>query len=78
MARPWGFDLAAITIPVLLWHGERDANVPLAHGRYLAGAISTCRATFYPEDAHLSLPRNHQRDILNALKGASVDGEPTS
>ena len=69
MARPWGFDLAAIKVPVLLWHGERDRNVPAAHGRYLAGAISTCRATFYPDEAHLSLPRNHQREILSALAG---------
>ena len=69
MARPWGFDLAAIKVPVLLWQGERDRNVPADHGRYLAGAISTCRATFYPDEAHLSLPRNHQREILGALAG---------
>ena len=69
MARPWGFDLAAIKVPVLLWQGERDRNVPAAHGRYLAGAISTCRATFYPDEAHLSLPRNHQQEILSALAG---------
>jgi pimeloyl-ACP methyl ester carboxylesterase len=72
MARPWGFDLAAIKIPVLLWQGERDGNVPLAHGRYLAGAIPTCRATFYPDEAHFSLPLNHQRDILNGLRGEPV------
>jgi len=69
MARQWGFDLAAIKVPVLLWQGERDRNVPAAHGRYLAGAISTCRATFYPDEAHLSLPLNHQREILSALAG---------
>jgi pimeloyl-ACP methyl ester carboxylesterase len=69
MARPWGLDLAAIRVPVLLWQGERDRNVPVGHGRYLAGAISTCRATFYPDEAHLSLPRNHQREILSALAG---------
>jgi pimeloyl-ACP methyl ester carboxylesterase len=67
MARPWGFNIAAIKVPVVLWQGERDRNVPAAHGRYLAGAISTCRATFYPDEAHLSLPLNHQREILSAL-----------
>jgi pimeloyl-ACP methyl ester carboxylesterase len=69
MARPWGFDLAAIKVPVLLWQGERDRNVPAAHGHYLAGAIPTCRARFYPDEAHLSLPLNHQREILSALAG---------
>ena len=69
MGRPWGFDLAAITVKVLLWQGERDRNVPASHGRYLAGALPTCRATFYPDEAHLSLPLNHQREILSALAG---------
>ena len=69
MARPWGFDPADIEVPVRLWHGERDRNVPAAHGRYLAGVLPQCRATFYPDEAHLSLPRNHQREILSALVG---------
>jgi pimeloyl-ACP methyl ester carboxylesterase len=76
MARPWGFDLAAITVPVLLWQGERDRNVPALHGRHLAGAIPTCRATFYPDEAHLSLPLNHQSEILSALAAYNVEREP--
>jgi len=67
IARPWGFDPAAITIPVSLWHGERDGNVPVAHGRYLASVIPSCRARFFADDAHLSVPLNHSREILAAL-----------
>lgn len=67
IARPWGFDLSAVKVPTLLWHGQRDRNVPVAHGRYLAGAIPNCRATFYADDAHLSVPLNHQEEILSAL-----------
>ena len=36
---PWGFDPATITRPVRLWHGELDAAVPVAHGRWLAARI---------------------------------------
>jgi pimeloyl-ACP methyl ester carboxylesterase len=75
IARPWGFDLARIMVPALLWQGERDANVPAAHGRYLVGAIPGCRATFFPEEAHLSLPLNHQREILEALDAAAKDSD---
>jgi pimeloyl-ACP methyl ester carboxylesterase len=50
IARPWGFDLATVNVPVLLWHGERDRNVPVEHGRYLAGAIPNCRATIYEDN----------------------------
>jgi pimeloyl-ACP methyl ester carboxylesterase len=70
IARPWGFDLGAVKVPVLLWHGERDRNTPVAGGRYLANAFPNCRATFYPEDAHLSVPLNHQREIFGALASA--------
>lgn len=52
-AKPWGFDPAAIAVPTLLWHGELDANVPVAMGRYLANAIPGCRATFVPDAGHL-------------------------
>ena len=69
MARPWGIDLAAIEVPVLLWHGVRDRNVPVACGRYLAQAIPGRQATFYPGDAHLSVPVNHGVDIFAALAG---------
>jgi pimeloyl-ACP methyl ester carboxylesterase len=72
IGRPWGFDLAELKTPALLWHGEQDRNVPVANGRYLASAIPRCRATFYREDAHLSVPLNHQREILGALAAASA------
>lgn len=70
IASPWGFDLATIRVPALLWHGEQDANVPVASGRYLASAIPRCRATYYPDDAHLSVPFNHQEEIFGALAAA--------
>ena len=76
IARPWGFDLDAMKVPVLLWHGELDRNVPVAAGRYLASVFPDCRATFYVEDAHLSVPLNHQEEILRALAGAFDDGPP--
>jgi pimeloyl-ACP methyl ester carboxylesterase len=70
LARPWGFDLAAVKVPVLLWHGELDRNVPIAAGRYLASAFPNCRATFFAKDAHLSVPLNHQEEIFGALAAA--------
>ena len=76
IARPWGFDLGAVKVPVLLWHGELDRNVPVAAGRYLASVFPNCRATFYAEDAHLSVPLNHQEEILGALAAAFGDGPP--
>jgi len=72
LARPWGFDLSTIAVPSRLWHGEHDRNVPVMHGRYLASAIPNCRATFYPDDAHLSVPLNHHREIFGAFVATST------
>ena len=71
IARPWGCDLTAVKVPVLLWHGELDRNVPAACGRYLARALPNCRAAFYENEAHLSLPINRQEELFGALAGAA-------
>jgi pimeloyl-ACP methyl ester carboxylesterase len=65
-SRPWGFRLEDIRVPVDLWHGERDIIVPCVMGRYLARKIPHCRASFYPEDGHFSLPFGRIKEILRA------------
>ena len=64
LARPWGFELQNIRIPVHLWHGERDIIVPCAMGRYLAKVIPNCQAKFCLEDGHFSLPYTRMGEIL--------------
>jgi pimeloyl-ACP methyl ester carboxylesterase len=68
LSQPWGFALAKITVPVLLWQGERDGNVSAAHARFLASALPNCQATFYPDDAHLSVMLNHHPQIFREIK----------
>src|SRR5581483_5692777 len=36
---PWGFELSAIGVPVLLMHGQQDQFVPFGHGEWLAKRI---------------------------------------
>ncbi|MEP7738903.1 alpha/beta hydrolase [Nocardioides sp. 31GB23] len=40
-ARPWGFDLSTITVPVLLTYGLQDFSCPTNHGRWLARHLPT-------------------------------------
>ena len=65
--RPWGFRLQDIPVEVHLWHAELDRSVPISVGRYVADAIPNCHATFLKDEAHISLPHNHIREILSVL-----------
>jgi pimeloyl-ACP methyl ester carboxylesterase len=56
--QPWGFDLGAIRVPVQLWHGQRDASVQVAHGRWLASQIPGVDAHF-PADDHATIEARH-------------------
>ena len=54
-AEPWGFDLDAIAVPVLVWQGEEDRFVPPSHGRWLAEHVPGVDARISAEDGHLTL-----------------------
>lgn len=62
-----GFRLEDIQIPVLLWHGEMDQNIPVEMARYAASAVPKCEAKFYPNEGHLSLFKKHAEEIIRAL-----------
>jgi pimeloyl-ACP methyl ester carboxylesterase len=68
--RPWGFRVEDIAIPTYVWHGEADTLVPVGSARYVAGAISGCRARFLPGEGHMISIR-HGEEILRALVGSS-------
>ena len=53
--KPWGFDLAAITVPVSIWQGAHDRMVPFAHGEWLAAHVPGARAHLHDDEGHISL-----------------------
>lgn len=63
----WGFRLQDIQMPVMLWHGEADQNVPVEMARYMATAIPKCEAKFYPNEGHLSMFKRNVEEIIRAL-----------
>lgn len=65
--RRWGFKLEDIRVPVWLWHGQEDRNVPPALARFLSERIPGTRTTFYRADGHISTFVGHVSEILGAL-----------
>lgn len=66
LVQPWGFSLQDVRMPVALWQGERDQNVPAAWGHYLAETLPGCEAHFLTDEGHL-LVFNHLETILTGL-----------
>lgn len=60
---PWGFDLAEIEVPVLVWQGEEDLMVPGAHGRWLREHVPTAEGEVLEGEGHLTLFVNRVTDV---------------
>jgi len=54
-AAPWGFDLAAVTAPVLLVQGGQDRMVPPAHVELLRQALPRAEVWLRQDDGHVSV-----------------------
>jgi pimeloyl-ACP methyl ester carboxylesterase len=51
---PWGFDTAAIAVPLLVLQGENDVMVPPDHGRWLLAHLPA-EGGIRPTEGHLTL-----------------------
>jgi pimeloyl-ACP methyl ester carboxylesterase len=63
MMRPWGFDVADISVPVLLLHGKHDKFVPFVHGGWLAAHIPGVEPRLSDDDGHLTLMQNRIPEV---------------
>ena len=61
--QPWGFALAEISVPLMLWHGRHDRFVPFGHGAWLAEHIPGVEAHLSDDDGHLTLAHRRLPEI---------------
>jgi pimeloyl-ACP methyl ester carboxylesterase len=69
-AEPWGFRLEEISVPVRLWHGERDRSFSVAIAREVARRLPNCTARYVEKAGHYSLPIRNMPAILTDLLSA--------
>jgi len=68
IARPWGFSLREIRMPVHIWHGEADTLVSVKQARILAEAIPDAHTRFFPNEGHVLIV-SHFEELLNVAVG---------
>jgi pimeloyl-ACP methyl ester carboxylesterase len=72
---PWGFDVASITIPVLVHYGLTDVLVPPAHGDWLAANVPGCLVKVDSAAGHLG--ENPEEQIAENLRWLRDGIHPT-
>ena len=65
-ARPWGFRMRDIRVPVTIRHGELDQLCRVEHGRWLAGHIPGAMSHILPDHGHTSVTAPFD-DVLDEL-----------
>lgn len=70
--QPWGFDLDDVEVPVALWHGTGDDNVPVAAGRWVAEALPDCDALFVDHDHLGTLVAALEDALAAAARGGAA------
>jgi pimeloyl-ACP methyl ester carboxylesterase len=65
--REFDFDLDEIKMPLKLFHGEQDINVPIALVRRVVAELPTAQLVTYENEAHLSTLCNHFDEFAQAL-----------
>ena len=65
--REWDFCLDDVRMPLKLFHGELDRNVPIALVRKVMGKLPSAQLVTYDNEGHWSTPVNHLDEIAQAL-----------
>ena len=71
LVKDWGFELNKIQVPVTLWQGKKDNNLPYQWAELMKNEIQNASLTLYPEEGHLIIFK-HAEEIFTNLKQSSV------
>ncbi len=66
-ARPWGFSLKEIKMPVYIWQGEADTFIPVKHAYVLAEEIPDARTRFFPNEGHVLIVTHFEELLKTAI-----------
>ena len=53
-AKPWGFSLRDVSVPITFWHGDADSIVPLSHSEHQAALVQDGTVVVKPGAGHFA------------------------
>ncbi len=63
----WGFDLSSNRVPIQLWHGKKDSDVPFYHSERLSKEIPNSELHLTETDGHFSILENNRVEAMEWL-----------
>ena len=64
--RPWGFDPRDVNVPVIIWQGGLDKNVPVQHGKWLASKLPNAKLELREDESHMGIFVNYEKEIMQS------------
>lgn len=64
--KPWGFDPRDVKVPVVIWQGGQDKNVPRQHGQWLAANIAGSTLHLIEAESHIGLFVNYEKEAMQS------------
>jgi len=77
--RPWGVDLASITVPTTGWQGDQDRSIPADWGELLVRSIPGARLQLRRGEGHLMIAANLEailEDLLHRRGAVPMERAP--
>jgi pimeloyl-ACP methyl ester carboxylesterase len=71
LSNDWGFELSNVAVPVWLWYGELDRNVPLSAARRMADQLQVSAFTVIPDVGHFGWLAKEETVLRTLLDGSA-------
>ena len=77
-AKPWGFPIEEVRVPVAVWHGTRDRTFSYKLAENVAARLPNAELHIIDGAGHYSLPIRHMRAVLANLLSLRPPGAQNS
>lgn len=67
LTKAWRFELEDVQVPISIWQGELDPQVPVSSARFFASLLPHANLRLMRKDAHQSTLYNHIEEILDTV-----------